>query len=211
MNRVHKFQITLVPQTNATTSSPASPNLNFDYVDTILFSGPDGQPTTGLDADGSGGLEYEGFPLLPAATYTGDGFGADIANGSTSKHISVDGEGLVINDDGTFWVGDEYGPYVWLLDSNGTIISAIRPPDAIIPKRNGSDSFSADSPRAYGDDGSGDDVIPADNPTGRNNNHGQLYSARASPRKKKGVGVGVEVGSTHANTSNRLRRAVCLC
>lgn len=92
----------------------------------------------------------------------------------------MDSEGLAINDDGTFWVGDEYGPYVWLFDSNGTIISAIRPPEAIIPKRNGSDSFSADSPPAYEDDGSGDDVTPADNPTGRNNNHGQSYSAQAS-------------------------------
>ncbi|KAI3399199.1 hypothetical protein diail_7568 [Diaporthe ilicicola] len=172
INRVHKFHLTLVPQPNATVNGPASPNLKLDYVDTILFSGPDGQPTTGLDADGSGGLEYEGFPLLPAATYTGDGFGGDITNGSTSKHISVDSEGLVINNDGTFWVGDEYGPYIWLFDPNGTVISAIRPPDAIIPKRNGSDSFSADSPRAYVDDGSGDDVIPADNPTGRDNNHG---------------------------------------
>ncbi|KAK2607448.1 hypothetical protein N8I77_006118 [Diaporthe amygdali] len=172
INRVHKFHLALVPQPNATADSPASLNLEFEYVDTILFSGPDGQPTTGLDADGSGGLEYEGFQLLPAATYSGDGFGADTTNGSTSKHIAVDSEGLVINDDGSFWVGDEYGPYVWLFDSNGTIISAIRPPEAIIPKRNGSDSFSADSPRAYVDDGSGDDVSPADNPTGRNNNHG---------------------------------------
>ncbi|KAG6360289.1 hypothetical protein INS49_011346 [Diaporthe citri] len=183
INRVHKFHITLVPQPNATIDSPASPNLNFDYVDTILLSGPDGQPTTGLDADGSGGLEYDGFPQLPAATYTGDGFGADITNGTTTERISVDSEGLVINDDGTFWVSDEYGPYVWLFDSNGTIISAIRPPEAIIPKRNGSDSFSADSPPAYEDDGSGDDVIPADNPTGRNNNHGfEGLSASADGR-----------------------------
>lgn len=50
--------------------------------------------------------------------------------------------------------------------------AAIRPPDAIIPMRNGSESFSADSPYFYPDQGSGDDVSPADNPTGRNNNHG---------------------------------------
>lgn len=94
----------------------------------------------------------------------------------------MDSEGLVINDDGTFWVSDEYGPYVWLFDANGTIISAIRPPEAIIPKRNGSDSFSADSPPLYEDDGSGDDVTPADNPTGRDNNHGQCYSSWESSK-----------------------------
>lgn len=105
----------------------------------------------------------------------------------------------MINDDGSFWVGDEYGPYVWLFDSNGTIISAIRPPEAIIPKRNGSDSFSADSPRAYVDDGSGDDVSPADNPTGRNNNHGQCYLALASPKVES-----QEHHSAHAHTAYRL-------
>ncbi len=52
------------------------------------------------------------------------------------------------------------------------MLTAIRPPEAIIPKRNGSDSFSADSPPHYINDGAGDDVNPANNPTGRDNNHG---------------------------------------
>lgn len=52
------------------------------------------------------------------------------------------------------------------------MIAAIRPPDAIIPMRNGTESFSADSPTFYETMGAGDDVIPADNPTGRDNNHG---------------------------------------
>lgn len=52
------------------------------------------------------------------------------------------------------------------------MISAIRPPGAFIPMRNGSESFFADSPYHYPDQGSGDDVSPVDNPTGRNNNHG---------------------------------------
>jgi hypothetical protein len=52
--------------------------------------------------------------------------------------------------------------------------AAIRPVEAIIPKRNGTDSFSADSPAFYVNNGTGDDVSPADNPTGRDNNHGEL-------------------------------------
>lgn len=172
VNRVHKFNLTLTLQPNATVAHPASPNVDLAYLDTILFSGPDGQATTGLDASGSGGLTYDGFPLLPAATWTGDGFGNFLQNGTTSTRISIDAEGLVINSDGTFWVSDEYGPYVWLFDATGSIISAIRPPEAIIPKRNGSDSFSADSPFAW-EDQDEDDVTPADGPTGRNNNHGE--------------------------------------
>lgn len=129
----------------------------------------------------------------------------DTTNGTTSKHVAVDSEGLVINDDGTFWVSDEYGPYVWLFDSNGTIISAIRPPEAIIPKRNGSDSFSADSPPAYEDDGSGDDVTPADNPTGRDNNHGQCHRPSSPGTEAE------EHGRAYTNTADRLRRTVRLC
>jgi hypothetical protein len=52
------------------------------------------------------------------------------------------------------------------------MIGAIRPPDAFIPMRNGTESFSADSPTFYASMGAGDDVIPANNPTGRDNNHG---------------------------------------
>lgn len=177
VNRVHKFNLTLAFQPNTTVANPAAPNLNLTYFDTILFSGPDGQATTGLDATGSGGLSYDGFPLLPAATWTGDGFGKDLDDGVAHTHISIDAEGLVINSDGTFWVADEYGPYVWLLDANGTIVSAIRPPEAVIPKRNGTDSFSADSPPIW-EDQDDDDVSPADNPTGRDNNHGE-----SGPRK----------------------------
>lgn len=171
--RVHKFSITFTPAPNATVANPSPPNLLFDYQDTILLKGPDGKPATGLDADGTGGLSYPGFPLLPAATYTGDGFGGAGYGNVTSKHISIDSEGLVINSDGTFWVSDEYGPYIYLFDESGKMTTAIRPPEAIIPKRNGSDSFSADSPPRY-DDHDEDDVSPADNPTGRNNNHGKI-------------------------------------
>jgi Esterase-like activity of phytase len=52
------------------------------------------------------------------------------------------------------------------------MIAAIRPNDVIIPMRNGSESFSADSPTFYASEGAGIDMIPTDNPTGRDSNHG---------------------------------------
>jgi hypothetical protein len=61
---------------------------------------------------------------------------------------------------------------VYQFDPSGIMTAAIRPNDAIIPMRNGSESFSANSPTFYASEGAGDDVIPADNPTGRDNNHG---------------------------------------
>lgn len=68
------------------------------------------------------------------------------------------------------WVSD---PSIDRFDKTGKMTTAIRPPEALIPKRNGSDSFSSDSPPIYVNNGTGDDVSPADNPTGRDNNHGK--------------------------------------
>ena len=167
--RVHKFDILFTPQPSATVANPSSNNLFFTYKETILFSGPDGTPTTGLDADGTGHLSYPGFPDLPVATYQGDGFGNA---GPGGKRIPIDSEGIVLNADGSFWISDEYGPYIYRFSPAGLMIGAIRPPDAFIPMRNGTESFSADSPTFYASMGAGDDVIPANNPTGRDNNHG---------------------------------------
>ncbi|KAI5861416.1 esterase-like activity of phytase-domain-containing protein [Durotheca rogersii] len=167
--RVHKFNIVFTPQPKATVENPSGPNLSFEYLDTIAFTGPDGTPCTGLDADGSGHISFPGFPELPAATYTGDGFGGE---GPGGKRISVDAEGLYVNDDGSFWVSDEYGPYIYLFDAEGKMLTAIKPNDAIVPFRNGTLSFSANSPPHYINNGQGDSVNPQDPESGRDNNHG---------------------------------------
>ncbi|KAI1387583.1 esterase-like activity of phytase-domain-containing protein [Hypoxylon trugodes] len=167
--RVHKFNIVFTPQPDATADNPSGQNLYFEYLDTILFSGPDGTPCTGLDADATGNITFPGFPALPVTTYTGDGFGGD---GPGGKRIPVDSEGLWVNEDSSFWVSDEYGPYIYLFGPDGKMLSAIRPNDAIVPVRNDTTSFSANSPPHYVDNGEGDDVDPADPDSGRDNNHG---------------------------------------
>ena len=165
-NRVHKFGITLTPKPNASLANPSGPNLQFTYEDTILFTGPDGTPTTGLDADALGSITYPGFPILPVATYQGDGFGG---SGPGGKRIPVDSEGLALASDGGFWVSDEYGPYIYHFSAQGNMTKAIMPPAAYIPHRNGSISFSADSPPIYDPT---ETIIPADTVTGRDNNQG---------------------------------------
>jgi len=133
--RVHKFNIKFTPEEGATVQDPSGPNLQLNYVDTIRFTGPDGTPVTGLDPDADGPyLTYPGFPDLPSATYEGDGFGGP---GPGGRRISVDSEGIVVTKDGSFWVSDEYGPYVYKFDGSGRMVLAIRPPEAIIPYRNG--------------------------------------------------------------------------
>lgn len=132
--RIHEFTVTLTLAPGATAAKPSAPNVAFVYKDTILLSGPDGQPTTGLDADQAGGLQYPGFPILPAATYTGDGFGGD---GPGGKRVTLDCEALVLAKDGGFWISDEYGPYAYKFDKTGKMTAAIAPPDALLPLRNG--------------------------------------------------------------------------
>ena len=147
-------------------ANPSAPNLQIKYLDTILLFGPDGTPTTGLDADVTGYITYPGFPILPVATYTGDGFGGP---GPGGKRIPIDSEGLVLASDGGFWISDEYGPYIYKFSPSGRMEQAIMPPEAYIPHRNGSISFSADSPPIYNPD---EVIIPANTVTGRDNNQG---------------------------------------
>ena len=99
---MHKFRITFTPKPNATIANPLPPNLLFDYLDTILFYGPDGLPTTGIDPTTT--KTYPGFPEMPYATWPGDGFGGP---GPGGEGIPVDAEGLVLTKDGGFWISDE--------------------------------------------------------------------------------------------------------
>jgi len=134
VSRVHKFGVTLTEVTGGSAEKPLGQNLKLAYQDTILFTDPSGVYTSGLDPDQSGGMQFDGFPVLPAATYPGDAFGGAGAGG---KRVSIDAEGLVIDKDGSFWVSDEYGPYVYKFDPTGKMTLAIAPPDAILPLRQG--------------------------------------------------------------------------
>lgn len=175
-SRIHKFRISFEIVT-ASVEKPASPNFQMEYLDTLLLMGPDGAPTTGLDADPSSHASFRNLPDLPLATYSGDGFGGA---GSGGKRISIDTEGLVLGDDGSFWISDEYGPYIYQFDKKGKMINAIRPNDAIVPFRNGSESFNAASPPIYDPDF---EITPEDPDSGRGNNQG-LEGLTASPSGK---------------------------
>jgi hypothetical protein len=99
-------------------------------ADTIPLTDNAGAPLTGLDPTDVRPAA-NGFPPLPQA-----------ANGL----ISIDAESLVRLADGSFYIGDEYGPYIYRFSPEGRMLTAIRPPEAFIPKRNGRDHFSSDNP-----------------------------------------------------------------
>jgi hypothetical protein len=64
-SRIHKFSFTFEIMKNATVANPASPNFKLQYLDTLLLTGPDGTPLTGLDPTTT--VTYKGFPALPLA------------------------------------------------------------------------------------------------------------------------------------------------
>ncbi|KAJ5111265.1 secreted protein [Penicillium argentinense] len=165
-NRVHKFAISLKLAPNASASNPSEPNIRLKYLDTILLTGPDGEPTTGLDADSTGHASYPGFPPLPVATYKGNGFGG---SGKGGRRVSVDSEGLALAPDGGFWISDEYGPYVYKFSAEGRMEQAIQPPQAFLPRRNGTLSFSSNTPPLYDPS---EVPVPEYTEAGRNNNQG---------------------------------------
>jgi hypothetical protein len=146
--RLQKFSIEFTPYSGNDAAPQTQLKLNYD--DAILLHEADGKPTTGLDATdvrkAAGGL-----PDLPSA----------------GGKISVDNEGVVLAADGSFWISDEYGPYLYHYAADGTLLGAIQPPEAFIPMRNGAESFASNNPPK-----GGAEPKPKNPELGRQNNQG---------------------------------------
>lgn len=149
ISRFNKIAVTFAPASPGVTTQD---QVGLTLSDTVQFTEANGTPLTSLDPTSSGTGTRSGFPAMPQAF-----------NG----RLSLDAEGIVVNADGSLWVSDEYGPYIFKFAADGKLQSAIRPPDALIPQRNGADSFASNNP------GPGQPVpSPADPVTGRQNNQG---------------------------------------
>jgi hypothetical protein len=154
-SRLNRLEVVLTPPANpeAMPADARQRTVAARLADTILLTDSAGAPFTGLDP-ATGGIRPggDGFPPMPQAT-----------NG----HVALDAEGLVLARDGSFFVSDEYGPYIYRFSPQGRLLGAIRPPDAFIPRRNGADHFSSNNP------GPGQSKpVPANPDSGRQNNQG---------------------------------------
>ncbi|EJZ18411.1 esterase-like activity of phytase family protein [Rhizobium sp. Pop5] len=121
-------------------------------VDSMLFLDDKGGDMTGLDPESGVRPAAGNFPPLPQA-----------ANGK----ISLDDEAIVRMADGTMFVSDEYGPYIYRFSADGHMLSATQPTKALLPMRKGALSFASNNP---GPGASAPD--PKDPETGRQNNQG---------------------------------------
>ena len=76
----------------------------------------------------------DGTPMNNPEASTGETI-VDI-NGRTiaPSKAGIDSEGLVVAPDGSFWVSDEYGPYVVHFDAQGREISRLKPFDGTLPR-----------------------------------------------------------------------------
>ena len=157
--RTHRLDVSFLPAPNGASNQI---QLGISLADTTKLTESNGAFLTSLDpATTTAGLGTRpGFPVLPQA--------------STGR-LSIDPEGLVLLPDGSFFICDEYGPYLYRFSAAGVLLGAIRPPEALIPKRGGRDSFSADNPAPGQPSAS-----PSEPTTGRENNQG-LEGLSASP------------------------------
>jgi len=154
-SRVNKLDITFTPlaDPSAIPVAERQKSVAATLSDTILLTDPAGEPMTGLDPIENGiRRAANGFPDLPQAP-----------NG----RLSIDAESLALLPDGSFFIGDEYGPYVYRFAPTGRLLAAMRPPEAFLPRRNGRDHFSSNNP------GPGmPEPVPPNPDTGRQNNQG---------------------------------------
>ncbi|PVF97559.1 hypothetical protein CPB86DRAFT_419569 [Serendipita vermifera] len=128
--RLHTLSFTLKPYYGTANLSFADAQNTFklEYLSTTLYTFR-GTPASGADPtyvkkfDGSS-VQY---PVVSA----------------NETHIVTDCEGLVENEDGTFWMSDEYGAYVHLLSRQGKVLKTIAPPDAALPRINGTLNFTS--------------------------------------------------------------------
>ncbi|KAL7411305.1 esterase-like activity of phytase-domain-containing protein [Mrakia frigida] len=131
--RQQYLDITLTPNYDTATQTfeQGRKSVSMTYSKSLLYSDAAGVPVSGLDALGVRAATADS-PALPIASATYD-------------HLSLDAEGLVVNADGTFYVSDEYGPYIYHFSATGSLLSTIAPPAAVLPMKDGALSFTSDA------------------------------------------------------------------
>ncbi|MEO6246764.1 MAG: esterase-like activity of phytase family protein, partial [Opitutaceae bacterium] len=147
--RRHRLSVSFLPAPNGATNQL---QLGLTLTDTTLYTEANGTALTSLDPSPTTAGTRTGFPALPQAS---------------NNRIALDAEGIALLPDGSFFLSDEYGPYLYRFSAAGVLLNAIRPPEALIPKRGGRDSFSADNAASGQPSPS-----PSEPTTGRENNQG---------------------------------------
>ncbi len=121
------------------------PNVDGKTPESKMFPFPEFSPTIGRFTVQGDSLilreaitlkNSDGTPFLGLPNREGDGVTGEVAydiNGNviTADYRGLDSEGLALASDGTFWVSDEYAPFVIHFDRDGRLLSEMSPGNGI--------------------------------------------------------------------------------
>jgi hypothetical protein len=187
--RINRIELRLTPAVAgaAVAADKQQTGLEAKLADTILLVDDKGKSMTGLDPESGVRAASGVMPALPEAR--------------TGK-VSLDPEAVVLLNDGSMLISDEYGPYIYRFGADGKLLSATQPPKALLPMRKDALSFSSNNV-----DAGGKKPDPKDPDTGRQNNQG-LEGLSMTPDGKFAIAVlqsaarqdGGDSSSTRMNT-----------
>lgn len=187
--RLNTIDITFTPVAPGATppAGKEQSGVQATLADTMMLVDDKGADTTGLDPESGVRAAAGDMPPLPEAT-----------NGK----VALDNEAIIRLPDGSMFISDEYGPYIYRFSADGHLMSATQPSKALLPMRKGTLSFASNNP---GPGAGAPD--PKDPDTGRQNNQG-LEGMAMTPDGKYVIAVlqsaarqdGGDSGSTRQNT-----------
>jgi len=120
--RIQQMALSFTPDYTANTVSQTQLTLSLQR--TISITDFAGQTTTAVDPTGATTLQ--GFSNVATA----------------GGKFAIDGEGLALRADGSFYVSDEYGATVYHVSKEGQMLGMITPPQALLPQFTGASGYS---------------------------------------------------------------------
>jgi hypothetical protein len=120
--RIQQMALSFTPDYTANTVSQTQLTLSLQR--TISITDFAGQTTTAVDPTGATTLQ--GFSNVATA----------------GGKFAIDGEGLALRSDGSFYVSDEYGATVYHVSKTGQMLGMITPPQALLPQFTGASGYS---------------------------------------------------------------------
>jgi len=123
--RVNSFDVSFTPYTGTTALAANANVLQLTQKGGFFFKDFNGNVTTGLDPQlpGPNSFVSQGGYILPGSKI-----------GAAAGKISLDAEALRFLNDGSFYVGDEYGANVYYFDQTGNLKAVVTPPPALVPR-----------------------------------------------------------------------------
>jgi hypothetical protein len=120
--RIQQMALSFTP--DYTANNVSQTQLTLSLQRTISITDFAGQTTTAVDPTGATTLQ--GFSNVATA----------------GGKFAIDGEGLALRADGSFYVSDEYGATVYHVSKEGQMLGLITPPQALLPQFTGASGYS---------------------------------------------------------------------